>query len=450
MRRLFVLFGLLLAAQVNAAITLEGSGATNTAQVVGTTGLDLDYPASVAADDVLVTFYGGGHGASNLNGITFNTPSGWTKETDVVELGGTDRAAALYADIAAGTESGSLNFSVTDTDNTFYGGFQMRFDGVDTTTPMDATPVTAVSYGDSGIPDPPAITTVTNDAWVVTCVGSTDAEITAWGAPTNYTLIASDPAAFEIACAYREITTAGAEDPGTWNNTASGTVADQIYITFALRPATASGPTTSLSDAAPDLDASTTATISAAFGAGGNPTKITIVETSDEVTCDSATSTTCEFTLPFAALDDTGVLNNTKVETAYTLTVTNGTETSQATAVNIQTGSVVTKVDLNCTAGTNCDADSLAVSPMTTNDDCIVKVNSGTLNNLTDHCSPILGSPSANLSVAQFDESLSVYLDQNTLPVNTPSASNCQVAIREVIADSTRVIRSVINSPICN
>lgn len=107
--------------------------------------------------------------------------------------------------------------------------------GVDFNTPEDATPTTA--SGSSTNPNPPSITTVTNNAWVLAAASSAvlDTSVTA---PTNYINLtnagATDDNPSSSAMSSRLIATAGAEDPATYTSWSTGTWG---AITVAVRPA---------------------------------------------------------------------------------------------------------------------------------------------------------------------------------------------------------------------
>ena len=114
------------------------------------------------------------------------------------------------------------------------------FRGVDQTTPLDqTTPTTAV--GNSNLIDAPAITTVTNNAWVV-AMGALDDDATVTiTVPTGYSNLSessSGATANEEATAMmasKEIATAGAEDPPAFTGSSGGD--EWIAGTIALRPA---------------------------------------------------------------------------------------------------------------------------------------------------------------------------------------------------------------------
>ena len=108
----------------------------------------------------------------------------------------------------------------------------VAFRGVNTTTPLDvASP--AIATNDRDFPDPPSITTVTNNSMVV-AVGF-QRQLSTLTAPTNFTLAATaNRTNGTVAAAYRLKTPAGAENPGVFG---PGTLdAENVAATFALRP----------------------------------------------------------------------------------------------------------------------------------------------------------------------------------------------------------------------
>lgn len=204
--------------------------------------------------------------------------------------------------------------------------------------------------------------------------------------------------------------------------------------------------TVTLSDATPDIDTTFTATLSGAFSAGGNPTTATFAS-GDTVACSSATSTTCDIPIAFTDLVASGALGSTQVETATTLTITNGTETSQSTAVNIQIPeSGYDIVDLTCTAGVDCSDDSEAISPMTTGDDCAIKVLSGTLDHLSTECAPVFNTSSFSYTVAQYDESATAWLGQETVTVTSPNTDACRGVVGNVVYD---ILQNILKEMSC-
>lgn len=118
--------------------------------------------------------------------------------------------------------------------------------GIDTTTPEDAT-ATASGPTTSIDPDNPAITTVTDNAWVIPIVAydGTDADITHHNlVAAGYTVSAAfeahgvDTARTNLGIVYKEVTPAGVEDPPAYIIDSS----TWYTITLAVRPAGVGAP----------------------------------------------------------------------------------------------------------------------------------------------------------------------------------------------------------------
>lgn len=249
-----------------------------------------------------------------------------------------------------------------------------------------------------------------------------------------------------------EVTSSTGSQSNTLSVTDSGSRTNGAVAIFAEG---ASAPTVSLSDASPDIDTTVTATLSEAFGAGGNPTLVTLAS-GDTVACSAATSTTCEFPLDSAEFVASGDLSDTQAEVATSLTVTNGTETSQSTAVNIQvpaSGWFFGDVACNSAA---CPDDSLfhdtngvaTMQAVAVNDDylCRLATGAGTMND-----SGVLYT--AGDAIAQcrhFDESGGAWSGESALDdpngIFTAPASEC---IQSVAMAVQSVLKQWTNQPQC-
>jgi hypothetical protein len=167
------------------------------------------------------------------DGTTQNLPSGYTNgqngnANDVFYRWSYKFMGSTPDTTATGLSSSSVHIA-------------MAFRGVNTTTPLDATSPTRAT-NTSGMPNPPSITTVTANAWVI-AMGYLDDDLVTATAPTNFTLLrtanyGSSGAGGTVMAARREKTTAGAEDPGVFGG--GGTDA-WVGTTAALRPASGGG-----------------------------------------------------------------------------------------------------------------------------------------------------------------------------------------------------------------
>ena len=177
----------------------------------------------------------------------WNTPSGWTQEVVDHPVGGTPPSVpgtSVFSRIAA-SEPASYACTITNTATDLVAKM-VAFRSVDTGTPMDATPTTA-NGGNSANPDPPSITTVTDGAFVFAIAFQDNSTASSLTIPTGYTdpdglgLIkrnTSGSNGCSLAVAYKEIVTAGAEDPGTFGFTASE---EWGAISVAIRPTVVGG-----------------------------------------------------------------------------------------------------------------------------------------------------------------------------------------------------------------
>lgn len=283
--------------------------------------------------------------------------------------------------------------------------------------------------------DPAAITGLSSGDYLFISAAGWDQfkDMTTWPtgySQTGFTWVSATTNTVTLAWGEKSATGVTGDDPSIFAHSLSGDQAGAITVAFHPAPST---PTVTLSDATPDIDTTVTATLSGAFGAGGNPTLVTFAS-GDTVACSAATSTTCQFPLDFAELAASGDLGSTKVESATTLTVTNGTETSDSTAVNIQIpASGYAIVDLTCTAGTDCSDDSEAIVPMIAGDDCAIKVNTGSLNHLSTECAPIFNGGAFSYTVARYDESATAWLAQEAVSVTPPTS--CRGIVGDIVFD---------------
>jgi hypothetical protein len=105
--------------------------------------------------------------------------------------------------------------------------------GVDTTTPLDVSPPSRTT-GLTGTPNPPSITTVTENAMIVACGFLDDDNVAASvTAPSTYTLLTAAQSGATVMAAYKSTTTPTTDDPAAFGG---GTDA-WVGATFALRAA---------------------------------------------------------------------------------------------------------------------------------------------------------------------------------------------------------------------
>jgi hypothetical protein len=116
------------------------------------------------------------------------------------------------------------------------------FADVDTAQIEDSEPIEDAYDTASGTYDPPGITTNTDLAFVESCMFSRGASLTTPTVPTGYTDSANGGQKNTnsyLGAAYKEVTSAGAEDPGEW--TGMVVTVHTRGITWAIRPAVGGG-----------------------------------------------------------------------------------------------------------------------------------------------------------------------------------------------------------------
>jgi hypothetical protein len=223
------------------AITFVAAGAAVEASDVGTNPLAVAVPSGVTAGDLLLLF--SCRTASSGAGA-YNTPSGFT---NIAELTLSDTNPSRHSFVGyrvATSEPASYNITTADVNPENWGAVMVAYRGVDTSSPLDATSVGDVTQENTNNGDPPSITTVTNNAWVV-CFNyvRTTNDLTGFTPPTGYTerVDTSSSSLFEIGIADKAVAVAGAENPGAFSTGGSGSINDHIVGTLALRPLAAGG-----------------------------------------------------------------------------------------------------------------------------------------------------------------------------------------------------------------
>lgn len=117
------------------------------------------------------------------------------------------------------------------------------FRGVDPTTPMDATAVSATESGVSNRPNPGSITPVTAGAWVLICGGGAALTGASYTAPANFATDflkgnTADSVDATVGSGYWQDWTSGAVDPAGYTGGSVNFSNSWAAYTLALRPAT--------------------------------------------------------------------------------------------------------------------------------------------------------------------------------------------------------------------
>lgn len=195
---------------------------TTTKNATGTTYTPARPSGAVAGDFLWATF--------STDGATVtNTPSGWTQRVAITAQSGLKSYAYSKFYVA-----GDANPGFTLSSAVRVGGCMAAFSGVDPTTPIDVTPVTA--NGSSGAVDPPSLTGVSADALVIVTVGqdSTSDTFSKGTVPSGYTRAASASSQSKGFGYKASPSAGGTENPASWST--ASTALQWTASTTALRP----------------------------------------------------------------------------------------------------------------------------------------------------------------------------------------------------------------------
>jgi hypothetical protein len=171
---------------------------------------------------------------------TFTAPPGVTQKQQAASAG-YGRLYIGYRALQSGDSTFSWSASSVANSTTIWGTSVFR--GVDGTgDPFEAQSGAPATFTNARDPNPPSVTTVSNNAWVIPIFGKRN-DYTSITAPTNYTSAGSNSSTLgndaSAGAAYRQIATPGLEDPGVWT-LGGGNPNDDGYVwTGALRPSTA-------------------------------------------------------------------------------------------------------------------------------------------------------------------------------------------------------------------
>lgn len=244
---------LLFSYQAEAAITPVGADEDFLADAA-TGNMTLTLPAHETNDFGLICVHEAETGTLPDHAVAVAT--GWSElRTDNGDSGSDRQTTVFYKKFTSNSETNPQISSTIELDRM---AVISVWRGVDTTTAFDATEQFDNAQGGASTtedPTNPAITTVTDNAFVVICATAAQGNSMVIGAPTSYTLAdavdVSDVGAGNDAIggmAYIDSGALGAETPGAWINSLASSTPDWNEYTFALRPAAAapafdSGPT---------------------------------------------------------------------------------------------------------------------------------------------------------------------------------------------------------------
>ncbi len=198
---------------------------------------------SGAADNDLIVAYG-----TAAQSVTWTDPADFTELNQKVTTAGSPTTTNyLGYKVRSGGAGSGYAFSHNGTSSNI--AVQLLcFRGIDTTTPIDVTFVEASHYlqgtANTANMTPKAITTVTDNAWVVVIYATTQTISGAAGVSSGYAAADADnlTAATSnrgIFCYHKEIASNGTESPGITTHTDVTGTADPRTYTIAIRPAAA-------------------------------------------------------------------------------------------------------------------------------------------------------------------------------------------------------------------
>lgn len=223
------------------AISYIASATNNTGS---STSITVSVPTGTQDGDVMIAAYGNGQDDGTTPAI-----SGWTSIGYVEDATISNNTLALFYRVAS-SEPASYTMTYDSSTSNLTSGIISTFRGVDTTTPLDVTYVEGSHYlKEQNVTEanPPSITTTTNGAFVIYVVHCKGAVVTAITPASGYTEAAEIIGNNRyMQMAYKEVPTAGAEDPGVVVLVdAGGTLEDPATMVIAISPA-ASGSTSQL------------------------------------------------------------------------------------------------------------------------------------------------------------------------------------------------------------
>jgi hypothetical protein len=192
-----------------------------------TSSVTLTEPSGAAKNDIMVMVF------NTYNGLTGVTPpAGWTQIYSSVTA--VTDTYVYWIRRASSAPSYTITFSGT---TTYYEGSVTAWSGaLQTGSPIGGITTTAGRAINPANPDPPSVTTTTDDSTVI-AIGVTWHGYNPGGAtpPTGYTLVEGSTDYINIGIAFKDKATAGAENPSAFTN-AEGSAEYVFELTFALKP----------------------------------------------------------------------------------------------------------------------------------------------------------------------------------------------------------------------
>ncbi|WP_026775191.1 SdrD B-like domain-containing protein [Polaribacter sp. Hel_I_88] len=190
---------------VSSALPFQGNfvGSNNNCSDNSVSTISVNVPSG-SVNDLLIA------SVSTDDDKTIDTPTGWT----LVRGGENDKTSIyVFSRLASNSEPNSYSFDISSGKKRMCAAI-LRYSGVNTTTPIEASNITT---GDSDNPNPPSVTTVTNNTIVVNMI-AIDKDQKPMSNPSGTSEridIESDKHSMGIAD--QKIATAGVVNPSSWS-----------------------------------------------------------------------------------------------------------------------------------------------------------------------------------------------------------------------------------------
>lgn len=212
------------------ALSFVGSGFNSN---VSGADLTLTLPVGIAEDDVV---YVAAVTSGSVDATMAMTTSGYTKLCDLFANDTNDTNLGVFRKVMGASPDATAVVTGTGSGFITIGAVFHVWRGADTATPEDVATTTATGLN-SATPNPPAITTVTNDA-VVLAIGGSVGELDAVSnAPSGYSnLIDTLVGTSNVMMASKVTAAAGAQDPASYSDISGDSTDSWAAATVAIRP----------------------------------------------------------------------------------------------------------------------------------------------------------------------------------------------------------------------
>lgn len=201
--------------------------------------IEVDKPASLVTGNYMVMLASSADAGGAIDISIDEASQPWTLIKQEKMSAGLDGTLALFYRKITGAEAAAITVNISGGTNRSITGVIAQYSGVDATTALDAAATSTTDQNTTDY-DPPAITTVTANAFVITAVYGRVVTIGIPNAPSGYTKYGTAAASTSYTgMAYIDAGATGSEDPAVWASFTNA--ADCMGITMALKPAGGGG-----------------------------------------------------------------------------------------------------------------------------------------------------------------------------------------------------------------